>query len=270
MVKRLNEIRNLYDPISREWAVHIHRGLLSITLLVVLSLSSLRAQDTVTNEATRQEFIDKFKADTGFNGRVYLYPDLLKIKDLSGIFNDIVVDENTERMEMASKLEQVRGRVMPYLHANDVQLEWSRLYLTYDSQTLEYSQVTNDYPLHKDLPIYYNYLVCFEYRTTPYSRLYPSSFFHVMDLTVPVPTDSVFVAYSAQEVNQIIKDHYSPHDDKLEIVQGAELRYADIPVEGKTQQMNLYYVAYTNSLIVFVNPTTGKIVHDRSKFPLKD
>lgn len=266
MIRYWNEPYVIYFFIPRGWSGIMHPALVLLTLLMLFTSSTVLAQASDTTEAVRQEFIERFKAETGFEGRVSLHPELLKIKGFSGNFVDIIVDENTKRMDMANKLEQVRDRVMPYLHANDVLLEWSRIHLTYESQTLEYNQVTNDYPLHKDFPIFMNYLLMFEYRSVRDTRFFPSSYFSVTDLTVPIPSDSVYIAFSVQEINRIIQDHYCQHDEKFSIVQEAELRYADILVEGKTQQMNLYYVAYTNALIVFVNPTTGEIVYDKSKF----
>lgn len=261
-------VRYLHEPFVRyDFIPSRCPGIVLLSFLMLFSLSSLFAENSDSAQALGQEFIERFKAETGFEGRVELYPGLLKIKHISGNFADILVDENTERMDMAYKLEQVRDRVMPYLHANDVRLEWSQLYLAHDSQKLEYSQITNDYPLHKDYPIILNYMLWFAYRSVRATRDLPNFFFSVVDLTVPIPSDSVYIAFSGQEVNRIIVDHYSQLDEEFSIAREAELRYADIPVEGKTQQMNLYYVAYTNALIVFVNPTTGKIVYDKGRFP---
>ncbi|MCB5268307.1 MAG: hypothetical protein LHW46_09405 [Candidatus Cloacimonetes bacterium] len=233
-----------------------------VTMLLLLLCTAIFASedagDAAEHERKTQELnqlAERFKAETGFEGDITYNHQYMTFSNIIGNFKDIVVTSPQDTVSMRQIFDRVVAKVTPFISAREGQLIRGKTSSNVNGTRVRYEQIVNGYRIEGAgfLNVAYNY---------------ETKKITVTDATVSIPSEQIPINIGINQAVQIAIQHYDPnynYDPGNELSNPrSKLVYFAIPDEIGSHQYRLCYMIAFWGLTVFVDPSSGEIIHTRS------
>ena len=222
----------------------------------ISSLSQIpfeRTEEYAKNKVILDARVERFKAETGFEGRIGKHYRSMSFGNLFGNFRDIEVTAKKDTTIMRQVFEQVRTKIMPYVRAEEGQLFAEKVITDITMTRIMYYQKINGYPVYRAgrLVIDYNF---------------STSEFVITDNTIEKSSEYVPINITEDEAINIVWEQYgylNKHNKNDWFSSGTRSRllYAPVKNESGMTEFILCYVISTEIGLYHVHPITGKIIY---------
>ncbi len=232
---------------------------LLITILLLLICTAIFASedhfDAEEYERKTQELnqlAERFKAETGFEGRINYGYERMRLGSFEGNFSDIPFTAEADSLAFRQACERIVEKILPYSPANRMQLSMSRISKSVRGYTTDYNQQVNGYRVEGAGFI----MITYEEGRKRFS---------IGDNTVDLPEGDVSAIITPEEAERIALSDMN--DAKYQSSRTVSIYYTN-------RGSNTYYLAYlicvgTDSNPIFgdyfylIDSMTGRIAHKR-------
>ena len=234
----------------------------ALIMILLLLCTAIFASEDGSNAAeyerkTRElnQLAERFKAETGFVGKISNDTNRMCLGYYEGRFADIQISAKADTVSFRLAFEQILDKVLPYTYSHRGQLSRSRITNTFGVIETAYYQQVNGYRVEGagKLSIAYE----------------PGrNGFAIGNGTVDISNELVQINISLDQAIQIGIQRYDPNynfipDNELTHPR-TKLRYFPIPNEDGIEQYRLCYMVAFWGLAIFIDPSSGNIIDTKT------
>ncbi|MFA5667187.1 MAG: hypothetical protein WC944_09400, partial [Candidatus Cloacimonadaceae bacterium] len=228
-----------------------------VALLLLAICTAIYASEESTDAAERwrktqelNQMANRFKAETGFEGRVLHSTETMRLHVYRGNFPSVSFTADGDTTAFRQACEMIVEKILPNSPANRKQLSMSRISKSGRGYTTDYSQQVNGYRVEGAGYI----MITFEE-----GRKY----FSIGDNTVELP-DDVQVNIARERAISIaidyFKDQINPPEHKLVPYVIDDLRFHN----PNKMNYSLKYIIYLGDYVYYVDASTGRLDWDNA------
>lgn len=222
-------------------------------LLLMMAISAIYASEDPTEQAEylqKKQQLDllaeRFKAETGFEGKIEYDYTTMKLSRYRGVFSDVHFSNPQDTTSLRQSFSSVKDKMLPYLSALDNQLYQTRIELHHLGNGTRYIQLVNGYPVEHG-----------GYLNMTYSP--SNNLVDILDVTAEIADDSV---RNILPLQQIVDNVISYHKDKYKVVDREIVPYGDVFLKYSnigTPQYKLTFIIVLDDITYYVDAYSGII-----------
>jgi hypothetical protein len=232
-----------------------------VTMLLLLLCTMVFASEDAGDAAeharkTRElnQLAERFKAETGFTGRINYGYERMRLGSFEGNFSGIHFSAEEDTIAFRQACESIVEKILPLSPANRMQLSMSRISKSVRGYTTDYNQQVGGYRVEGAGFIMITYD---EGRKR----------FSIGDNTVELP-DGVQINISLTQAIETAKEVYNPAYKRDKSVQFSEPRtellYTNDPHNTADSSYRLNYKISYWGLAIYIDPVNGNLSYTRS------
>ena len=228
----------------------IHTCLLLFVLLLAISYGYAQTSPEETAKHWQKtlelnQLAERFKAETGFRGKMNYNFERMKLGSFEGNFTDIPFSTDADTTSFRQACNRIIDKILPYSYAKRSQLSMSRITKSGRGYTTDYIQSANGYRVEGSGFI----MITYEDGRKHFS---------IGDNTVELP-ESVQINITREDaINRALEYHknkVNPPEHKLVPYVIEDLRFCNPDEAGYA----LKYIIYLGDLVYYVDSSTGRI-----------